>query len=69
IIDVKLITSYRVDEEEKIPAKTETVTVKETTKLPITGDSLILFAILGAIILIAIVVFIRMKKLAGKENK
>lgn len=68
-IDVKLMTSYREDEEEKIPGKTETRVVKETAKLPITGDSIILFVVLAAIVIIAIIVFIRMKKLQNKENK
>lgn len=68
-IDVKLMTSYREDEEEKIPGKTETRVVKETAKLPITGDSIILFVVLVAIVIIAIIVFIRMKKLQNKENK
>lgn len=68
-IDLKIMTSYREDEEEKIPGRTETKIVKETTKLPITGDSIILFVILAAIILVAIIVFVRMKKLQGKENK
>ena len=68
-IDVKLMTSYREDEEEKIPGRTETRVVKETAKLPITGDSIILFVILAAIVIIAIIVFIRMKKLQNKESK
>lgn len=68
-IDVKLMTSYRKDEEEKIPARTETKVVQETAKLPITGDSFILFALLGTIILITIIVFIRIKKLENKKKK
>lgn len=68
-IDVKLMTSYREDEEEKIPGRTETRVVKETAKLPITGDSIILFVVLAAIVIIAIIVFIRMKKLQNKESK
>jgi len=68
-IDVKLMTSYREDEEEKLPARTETKVVQETAKLPITGDSFILFALLGTIILIAIIVFIRIKKLESKKEK
>lgn len=67
-IDAKLMTSYREDEEEKIPGRVETKTVKETAKLPITGDSIILFVILAVIILVAIIVFIRMKKLQNKES-
>ena len=68
IIDMKLMTSYREDEEEKIPGRTETKVVKETSKLPITGDSIILFVILGVILFVAILVFIRMKKLQNEKK-
>lgn len=68
-VDVKLMTSYREDEEEKIPGRTETRVVQETAKLPITGDSIVLFVILAVIILVAIIVFIRMRKLQNKESK
>lgn len=68
-IDLKIMTSYREDSEERIPGRTETKTVKETTKLPITGDSIILFVILAVIILVAIIVFIRMKKIEGKKSR
>ena len=64
--DVKFLKSYREDEEEKIPGRTEIKTVKETAKLPITGDSLILFSVLGIAIIALIVVFVRMKKLQNK---
>ncbi len=68
--DIKIMKSYRTDKEETIPGKTETKVVKETTKLPITGDSIILFVILGIIILVTIIVFVRMRKLQanGKEK-
>lgn len=68
-IDLKIMTSYREDEEEKIPGRTETKVVQETAKLPITGDSIVLFVILAVIILVAIIVFVRMKKLQNKEAK
>lgn len=67
--DAKFMISYREDEEEKIPGKIETRVVQETTKLPITGDSIILFVILAIIILALILVFVRMKKLQNKESK
>ncbi len=67
--DAKFMTSYREDEEEKIPGKTETKVVQETAKLPITGDSIILFAILAVIVLALILIFVRMKKLQNKEDK
>lgn len=69
IVDVKFMTSYREDEEEKIPGRTENKIVKETTKLPITGDSMILFVVLLAIIVAAVVVFVRMKKLQNQEDR
>ena len=39
------------------------VTTQETSKLPIPGDSIVLFVLLAALVIIAIVVFIRMRKL------
>lgn len=67
--DVRIMTSYREYEEEKIPGRTETKIVKETAKLPITGDSIILFIVLAVILLVAIIVFVRIKKLQSKEEK
>ena len=45
------------------------VKTQETSKLPITGDSIVLFVVLAALVIIAIVVFIRMKKLNKKADK
>lgn len=67
--DAKFMTSYREDEEEKIPGRIDTKVVQETAKLPITGDSIILFAILAVIVLALILIFVRMKKLQNKETK
>ena len=47
----------------------ETVVVQETAKLPVTGDSIVLFVILAVIVLALILVFVRMKKLEKKESK
>lgn len=69
VIDVRIMTSYREYEEEKIPARTETKVVKETAKLPITGDSIVLFVILAVILFVAIIVFVRMKNLQNKEEQ
>ena len=69
IVDVKFMTSYREDEEEKIPGRTENKIVKETTKLPITGDSMVLFVILLAIIVVIVVVLVRMKKMKNQEDR
>lgn len=68
IYDAKFLVSYREQEEEKIPGRTETIIVQETAKLPITGDSITLFVILGVIVVALIIVFIRMKKLKEKES-
>ena len=45
----------------------EEIIVQETTKLPITYDSIALFVALGIIVLLVVIVFIRMKKL-NKPN-
>ena len=64
--DAKFLVSYREDEEEKIPGRIEKKVVQETAKLPITGDSFILFVVLAVIIIALIIVFIRMKKIQNK---
>ena len=66
--DAKLMTSYIDNDEirEDIP---ETRTVRETTKLPITGDSIVLFVALAVVVIALIIVFARMKKLNKKEDK
>lgn len=66
-IDIKLMTSFIKEDEGIEKIGTETKTVKETTKLPITGDSFILFIILAVIVLAAIIVFIRMKQIQNKK--
>lgn len=68
IADAKFMIADREDLD-GVDTTAEVVETKRTTKLPITGDSIILFAILAVILLVAIIVFIRMKKLQGKENK
>lgn len=64
--DAKFMVSYREDEEEKIPARTETKEIQETSKLPITGDSLLLFVALAVIVVALIIVFVRMKQLKNQ---
>ncbi len=66
--DVKIMQSSRKDDENKKPEQTETKTVKETTKLPITGDSLAILIAFVVIVLAAILVGIRMKKLKEKKD-
>lgn len=67
--DAKFMTTQNRGTEEIIPASTEQVSHQETSKLPITGDSIVLFVVLAALVIIAIVVFIRMKKLNKKADK
>ena len=61
-----MISNFGMDEGE---AKTAQVSHQETSKLPITGDSIVLFVVLAALVIIAIAVFIRMKKLNKKADK
>ena len=67
--DAKFMTTDNRGTEEIIPASSEQVTTQETSKLPITGDSIVLFVVLAALVIIAIFVFIRMKKLNKKADK
>ena len=46
----------------------EKVVTQETTKLPITYDNIALFVVLGIIVVLVVLVFIRMKKL-NKQNE
>ena len=67
--DAKLMVSQINPYEEVEPERQETRTVQETAKLPITGDSIILFVALAMIVIALIIVFARMKKLNKKEDK
>ena len=67
--DAKFMTTDNRGTEEIIPASTQEVQTQETSKLPITGDSIVLFVLLAALVIIAVVVFIRMKKLNKKADK
>ena len=67
--DAKFMKTYYEGIEEVEPARTEQVAVQETSKLPITGDSIVLFVLLAALVIVAIIVFIRMKKLNKKADK
>ena len=65
--DAKFMISDRTETEpEKVEEKKE---VKSTAVLPVTGDSLVLFIVLGIIITAMIIVFIRIKQLQKKEQK
>ena len=64
-IDVQFLTAHDNYEPNII---IEEVITQETTKLPITYDSIALFVVLGVIVLLVVLVFIRMKKL-NKQNE
>ena len=65
-VDVQFLTA---DDNYKPNVVIEEVITQETTKLPITYDSIALFVALGIIVLLVIVVFIRMKKLSNKNEE
>lgn len=67
-IDAQFLTSY--DQYSPLYEK-ETITIKETSKLPVTFDSTITLIIIFAIIIVAIVIVLVIRKKASKkeENK
>ena len=62
--DAKLMVSALVERDDQ---GSETRTVQETAKLPITGDSIVLFVALAMVVIALIIVFVRMKKLNKKR--
>lgn len=67
--EITLDAQFLTCKEQKTPKyEKEKIITQETTKLPITNDSLILIAIFAIIILAIIIVFIRMKKLEKNKN-
>ena len=64
-IDAQFLTAY---DDYKPNVVIEEIITQETTKLPITYDSIALFVALGIIVLLVVIVFIRMKKL-NKQNE
>ena len=65
-MDVQFLTAF--DAYKPNVVKEEVVT-QETSKLPITYDSIALLVILGVIVLLIVIVFIRMKNLNQKNGK
>ena len=64
-IDIQFLTAF----DSYVPNLVkEQIVTQETTKLPITYDSIALFVILGIVVILVVAVFIRMKKLS-KENE
>lgn len=66
--DAKLMVS-QITPYEKRENEEETRTVQRTSKLPITGDTIVLFVALAMVVIALIIVFVRMKKLNKKEDK
>ena len=64
-LDVQFLTAFDAYRPNIVK---EQVVTQETTKLPITYDSIALFVVLGVIVLLVVLVFIRMKKLK-KQNE
>ncbi|MBQ2836141.1 MAG: hypothetical protein IJE68_04840 [Clostridia bacterium] len=64
-LDVQFLTAFDAYRPNVV---TEQIVTQETTKLPITYDSIALFVILGIIVILVIAVFLRMKKL-NKQNE
>lgn len=64
-LDVQFLTAFDSYQPNVIK---EQIITQETTKLPITYDSIALFVALGIIITLVIIVFIRMKKI-NKQNE
>ena len=65
-VDAQFLTAY--DDYKPNIVKEQKIT-QETTKLPITYDSIALFVILVVVVIALVVVFIRMKKLNKNEKK
>ena len=64
-MDVQFLTAFDAYKPNVVK---EDVVIQETTKLPITYDSIALFVVLGSILTLIVVVFIRIKKL-NKQNE
>ena len=65
-LDIQFLTADEKDVENKDIVK---VATEETTRLPITYDSIALFVALGIIAVLVIVIFIRMKKISKKNEE
>ena len=65
-MDIQFLTAF---DSYKPNVIKEEIIVQETTKLPITYDSIALFVALGIIVALVIVVFIRIKKLSNQNEE
>ena len=66
IIDAQFLTAY---DDYKPNVVKEQVVTQETTRLPITYDSIALIVVLAVIVIALVVVFIRMKKVSKKDEE
>ena len=67
--DIQFMTCDREDDADvEYTNTTETTTVEKKTALPVTGEAIALYIVLGVIILAIIIIAIRMKYLKGKSN-
>lgn len=64
-VDIQFLTAF---DSYKPNVVKEEIIVQETTRLPITYDSIALFIVLGVIVLLVVLIFIRMRKL-NKQNE
>lgn len=67
--DAKLMVSKINSESVVEPEREEQIEVQRTSKLPITGDNIVLFVALVVVVIALVIVFVRMKKLNKKEDK
>lgn len=65
-VDAQFLTAY---DDYKPNAVKEQIVTQETTRLPITYDSIALIVILAIVVIALVVVFIRMKKLNKKDEE
>ena len=67
--DIQFMTCNRTDEAD-VEYKNETIvkTVEKRTKLPVTGENLVLYVVLAVILVAIIIIALRMKSLKDKEN-
>ena len=66
ILDVQFLTAEDNYEPNVV---IEEIVTQETTKLPITYDSIVLFVVLGVIVILVVAVLLRMKKLSKQDEE
>ena len=66
--DVQLLIADDYEDNVSIKDKDKVVT-QETTRLPITYDSILLFVILAVVVIALVIVYIRMKKVSKKDEE